>query len=70
MLSMLPTTSLEQRVERLERIVSELQAAPLRQPGADEWRTTIGAFSSDQRAKEILDEGLRLREADRRQRTP
>jgi hypothetical protein len=64
------TTTLEQRVERLEHIVGELQAGSRRQPGVDEWQTTIGAFSSDRRAKEILDEALRLREADRRQRTP
>jgi hypothetical protein len=66
---MSPTT-LEQRVERLERILSEMQTAPRPEPGTDEWRTTIGAFSTDPRAKEILDEALRLREDDRRQRTP
>jgi|WetSurMetagenome_2_1015567.scaffolds.fasta_scaffold501381_2 hypothetical protein len=66
---MSPTT-LEQRVERLERIVNELQTAPGREPGPDDWRTTIGAFSTDPQAKEVLDEALRLRENDRRQRTP
>jgi hypothetical protein len=63
----MPPTTLEQRVERLERIVNELQR---HEPGTDDWRATIGAFSTDPRAKEILDEALRLREDDRQQRTP
>jgi hypothetical protein len=66
---MSPTT-LEQRVEQLERIVNELRNSPRREPGSDDWRTTIGAFSTDPQAKEILDEALRLRENDRQQRTP
>jgi hypothetical protein len=63
---MSPTT-LEQRIERLERIVSELQTQPRRDPGKDDWRTTIGAFSGDPLAKEIIDEALQLRENERRQ---
>jgi hypothetical protein len=66
---MSPTT-LEQRVERLEQIVNELQSRPRQEPGADDWRTTIGVFSSDPRAREILDEALRLRESDRQDHTP
>ena len=66
---MSPTT-LEQRIERLERIVHELQGEPRREPGKDDWRTTVGAFSGDPHAKEIIDEALRLRENDRQQRTP
>ncbi len=62
--------TLEQRVERLERIVHELQDEPRRDPGKDDWRTTIGAFSADPQAKEIIDEALRLREEDRQQRAP
>jgi hypothetical protein len=67
---MMSPTNLEQRVERLERIVNELQTEPRHEPGIDDWRTTIGAFSTDPRAKEILDEALRLRENDRQQRAP
>jgi hypothetical protein len=67
--SVSPTT-LEQRIERLERIVHELQGKPHREPGADDWRATIGVFSGDPRAKEIIDEALRLRENDRQQRIP
>jgi hypothetical protein len=66
---MSPTT-LEQRVERLERIVDQMQDKPHREPGTNDWRSTIGAFSTDPTAKEILDEALRLREDDRRQPTP
>jgi hypothetical protein len=62
--------TLEQRVERLERIVHELQDEPRREPGKDDWRTTIGAFSEDPQAKEIIDEALRLRDEDRRQPRP
>ena len=60
-------TSLEQRVEQLERIVAELQTEALFAPGRDNWRATIGAFSSDAQAQEILDAALQLRETERRQ---
>ena len=63
----MPTTSLEQRVERLERMVDELRSEALREPGPDDWRATIGVFSTDPLAKEIADEALRLRENERQQ---
>jgi hypothetical protein len=66
---MSPTT-LEQRVERLEHIVEELRGEPLREPGPDDWRTTVGFFSTDPQAREILDEALRLRENERQQTAP
>jgi hypothetical protein len=59
--------TLEQRIERLEHIVEELRHEPRREPGVDDWRTTVGAFSGDPRAKEVLDEALQLRENERRQ---
>jgi hypothetical protein len=63
--------SLEQRVERLERIVEEIRGGTLRgQPGRDEWQTTVGAFSGDPLAKEIIDEALRLRDEERQQGPP
>ena len=62
--------NLEHRIERLERIVNELRSTSHRNPGRDDWRTTIGAFSDDPQAKEILDEALRLREDDRRNPAP
>jgi hypothetical protein len=60
--------SIEQRLERLERIVSEMRQAMVRrpgEPGRDDWRRTIGAFAGDPIAKEIIDEALRIREEDR-----
>jgi hypothetical protein len=60
----------EQRIERLERIVEELRSSPRRKPGPDDWRTTVGAFSNDPRAKEILDEALQLREDERQSPSP
>jgi hypothetical protein len=59
--------TLEQRVEQLEHIVEELQSRALREPGPDDWRATIGVFSADPRAKEILDEALQLGENERQQ---
>ncbi len=66
---MTPTT-LEQRVERLERIVDGLREKTIHEPGSDDWRTTIGAFSSDPQASEILDEAALIRENERRQSVP
>ncbi len=63
-------SSIEQRLERLERIVEEMRNElhrPPGQPGRDDWRRTIGAFANDPVAKEIIDEALRLREEERRQ---
>ncbi len=62
--------SIEQRLERLERIVEEMRREmrrPPGQPARDDWRRTIGAFANDPVAKEIIDEALRLREEERRQ---
>lgn len=66
---MSPTT-LEQRVERLEHIVQELRGETVREPGADDWRTTIGVFSTDPRAKEVIYEALQLRADERQQPAP
>jgi hypothetical protein len=61
----MPPANLEQRIERLERIVEELRGDPRREPGQDDWRTTVGAFSADPRAEEIIDEALQLRKKER-----
>jgi hypothetical protein len=57
-------------VERLERLVDELRAAERHERGRDDWQTTIGMFSNDPPAKEVIDESLRLREEERRQLRP
>ncbi len=62
------TISLEQRVERLERIVEAMRGETrLGEPARDDWQATIGAFSGDPLAKEIIDEALRLRDEERQQ---
>ncbi len=63
----MPPASLEERIERLERIVEELRSQRASGPGRDDWRGTIGAFSGDPLAKEIIDEALQLRETERQQ---
>ncbi len=63
----MPPMSLEQRVERLEHIMDELRSETPREPGRDDWLATIGGFSADPLAKEIMDEALRLRETERQQ---
>jgi hypothetical protein len=57
---------LEERIATLEGHVAKLQAEldALRQP--KDWRSTIGMFGNDPIMKEIQDEALRIREADRR----
>jgi hypothetical protein len=59
--------ALEQRVERLERIVEEMRHDSNRAPGQNDWRTTVGAFSNDSVADEIIEESLQIRENERRQ---
>jgi hypothetical protein len=61
------TSDLEQRVARLEQIVDEMRHGGLREPGRDDWRTSIGLLSGVPVAKEIIDEALRLREEERGQ---
>jgi hypothetical protein len=61
------SSNLEQRVEQLERIVDEMRSDASREPGRNDWRKTIGAFSSDPLALEVVDEALRLRETERQQ---
>jgi hypothetical protein len=64
------STPLEERVERLERIVDKLQSGHPQEPGQDDWQVTIGAFSKDKVAQEIIAEALQLREEERRQIAP
>ena len=63
----MPQATLEERVERLERIVEELQGGTRAEPGRDDWRATIGMFAGDLLVKEVIDEALRVREEERKQ---
>jgi hypothetical protein len=60
-------TTLEELVTELEKRVDEL----LRKAGTSvykkDWRRTVGMFVGDPIMKEIIEEGRRIREADRRQ---
>lgn len=56
---------LEERIATLERQVAELMAA-VKQPPRKDWRRTIGMFTGDEIMKEVFEEALKYREADRR----
>ena len=60
--------TIEERVARLEQIVEQLLVAKptLSQPDQDAWRKTFGMFAGDTVMKEIIDNGKRIREDDRR----
>jgi hypothetical protein len=54
------------RVARLESRLTELQAAIKAQRPLKDWRRTIGAFTDDAGMQAIMQEAMRLREADRK----
>jgi hypothetical protein len=58
--------SLEGRVARLEREVSELKKAIVNGPLKKDWRRTVGMFAGDEVMKQIDEEARKYREADRR----
>ena len=60
--------ALERRVKALESRVAQLQdeLRSVHRVKKKDWRRTIGAFTDDEGLKEILQEALRLREADRK----
>ena len=62
--------TLEERVTELERRVAELLAARESngQAAPKDWRSTIGMFANDPIWEEIVEEGRKIREADRRAR--
>lgn len=62
--------TLEERVSRLEKIVDRLLGGVDHDHTAKDWRSTIGMFDSDPVMKEIIDEGRRLRDEDRRRTAP
>ena len=57
-------TTLTQRVADLERQVSELLAA--RAAPDRDWRRLVGMFAGDDGMRQVFEEALKLREADRR----
>ena len=63
----MPETTLEERVTTLEKLVAELMHKADTAVQKKDWRRTVGMFDGDPIMKEIIDEGRRVREADRRQ---
>jgi hypothetical protein len=60
--------TLEERVATLEQLVAQLMHTSERTARKKDWRRTIGMFDGDTIVQELLAEGRRLREEDRRQR--
>ena len=60
-------TTLEERVTTLEKLVAEIVRKADIGMRKKDWRRTVGMFDRDSIMKEIIDEGRRVREADRRQ---
>jgi len=59
--------TLEERVATLEQLVAQLLRTSARTARKKDWRRTIGMFDGDPIILEIIAEGQRLREEERRQ---
>ena len=62
--------TLEERVATLEQLVARLLRVTEQGEGPKDWRRTVGMFDGDPIMQEIIAEGRRLREEDRRQTRP
>lgn len=58
--------TLEERVANLEKTVSELLSRFEKATVRKNWRSTVGMFEADPVMKEVIEEGRRVRELDRR----
>lgn len=63
---MASSTTLEERVAELERLVDELMQRSGGSEKEKDWRSTVGMFANDPVMKEIQEEGRKIREAERR----
>lgn len=59
--------TVEERLDRLEKIVDDVVDRLGTQSGGKDWRRTIGAFDGDPLMKEMIDEAQRAREQERAQ---
>ena len=59
------STTLEERVDTLEKQVAELMKRIMAPPPEKDWRSTIGMFANDPVMKQIQEEGRKIREAER-----
>lgn len=57
--------TLDERLARLEQLVDDLIRKSERPKREKDWRRTVGMFRGDPIMKEIIEEGRRIREADR-----
>ena len=55
------STTIEDRVAELERLVDKLMQRSGRSTEEKDWRRTVGMFDSDEIMKEIIEEGRRIR---------
>jgi len=62
--------TLEERVTNLERLVDTLLHRADTAARKKDWRRTLGMFDEDRIMKEIIDEGQRIRQKDRRKADP
>jgi len=62
--------TLEERVATLEQLVAHLLQTTAQGERPKGWRRTVGMFDGDPIMQEIIAEGRRLREEDRRQTRP
>jgi len=60
-----PETTLEERVIKLERLVETLLQRVEVSARKKDWRRTAGMFDGDPLIQEIIEEGRRVREEDR-----
>jgi hypothetical protein len=61
-----PEATLEERVMKLERLVDMLLQRADVSVRKKDWRRTAGMFDGDPLMREIIEEGQRVREEDRR----
>jgi hypothetical protein len=62
--------TLEERVATLEQLVARLLRTTGQGEQSKDWRRTVGMFDGDLLMQEIIAEGQRLRDEDRRQTRP
>jgi hypothetical protein len=58
--------SLEKRVAALEQELADLRAAMTNGRATNEWKSTIGMFSGDEEMQQFFEQGMKVREADRK----
>jgi regulator of replication initiation timing len=61
---------LEERVAELERQVATLKAQVATLIKPNDWRSVVGMFAGDEVMKQILEQGRKIREEDRRRTKP